>query len=91
MYCRALRSTQHGLGKGQEEGKIWVWRGHQQEAKYTATSPSSSTSKRVQAREAQGGSLQDKHGKEAEGASPRKQEQPGQYIFTLKQNTSVHI
>ena len=78
MYYRAVLSNQHGLGKGEEEGEIWVWRGHQQEAEHIATPTSSPTSERVSSRKARGGHLQDKHGKEAEGAPPRKQEEPGQ-------------
>ena len=78
MYCRAVStSNQHGLGEGQEEGEIWLWGGHQQEAECAASSSASTAPKRVPSREAPGGHLHDKHGKEAPGATPRKQEQPG--------------
>ena len=77
MYCRAVcSSNQHGLGKGQEEGEIWLRGGHQQEAECAASSSASTAPKRVPSREAPGGHLQDKHGKEAPGATPPKQEQP---------------
>ena len=67
-------NDQHGLGKSQEEGEIWVWWGHKQEAECAATSPSTPSSKRVSPREVRRAHLQDKHGKEAEGETSRKQE-----------------
>ena len=80
-------NNQHGLGKGKEEGKIWVRRGHQQEAEHATPSTTSPSSKRCLPREAGGAHLQVKHGKEAQGETSRKQEQPGQYICNLKLNS----
>ena len=73
MYYRAP-NNQHGLGKSQEEGEIWVWGRHKQEAEQATTSTSTPSSKRVSPREARRAHLQDKHGKEAEGETSRKQE-----------------
>ena len=70
------------MGEGEEEGKIWVRGGHQQEAEHAATPSTSTLSKRVLSREARGQYFQDKHGKEAQRETSRKQEQPGQYIYT---------
>ena len=80
-------NSYHGLGKGQEEGEIWVWGRHQQEAEHAATPTAVTTSTRVPSSEARGAHLQDKHGKEAQGETSRKQEQPGQYIYNLKLNS----
>ena len=74
------------MGKGEEEGKIWVRGGHQQEAEHIASPTASSTPKRVLPKEARGGHLQDKHGKEAQRDASRKQEQSGEYIFNVKLN-----
>ena len=66
--------------KGRERvksGYTHTWRRHQQEAEHFATPSASTTPKRVPSREERGGHLQDKYGKEALGATPRKQEQPG--------------
>ena len=79
----SVYSKQHGLGKSEEEGEIWVWRRHQQEDEHAATSARTLSPKRVSSSQAGRGHLQDKHGKEAQGASQRKQEQPGQYIYNL--------
>ena len=61
-----------------------VWRRDQQEAEYAVAYSSSASSERVPSREARGCHLQDQHGKEVQGAPPRKQEQSGQYIYKLK-------
>ena len=45
-------NNQHGLGKGQEEGEIWVWGRHQQEAEHAATPTAATTSARVPPSEA---------------------------------------
>ena len=82
-------SKQNVLGKGEEEGQIWVWGRHQQEAEHAASTASTPSSKRVSSSQAGGGPLQDKHGKEAQGVSQRKQEQPGKYIYSLYLNASV--
>ena len=86
---RAVWSNQHGVGEGKEEGEIWVRGWHQQEDEHAATSSASTTPKSVRSREEGGGHLQDKHGKEAQGVSQRKQEQPGKYIYSLYLNASV--
>ena len=65
------------MGEGEEEREIRVRGGHQQEAEHAATPSTTLTPERVSSQEARGGHLQDKHGKEAPGATPRKQEQPG--------------
>ena len=83
MHYRAVWNNQDCVGKGEEEGKIWVRGGHQQEAEYTASSSRSAAPKRVSSREARWGLFHDKHGKEVEGETSWKQEQPGQYIFNL--------
>ena len=62
------------MGEGKAEGEIWVRGGNQQEAEYAATSSASTTPERVPSREERGDHLQDKHGKEAQGVSQRKQE-----------------
>ena len=64
--------------------EIRVWGRDQQEAEYAVASSSSASSERVPSREARGGHLQNQHGKEAQGAPPRKQEQSGQYLYKLK-------
>ena len=81
MHYRAVWNNQDGVGKGEEEGKIWVRGGHQQETEHVASPSASSTPTRVLPKEARGGHLQDKHGKEAERDTSRKQEQSGEYIF----------
>ena len=83
-------NNQHGLGKSQEEGEIWVRGRHKQEAERATTSIATSSSKRVPPREARGAYLTDKHGKKAQGETQRKQEQLGQYIYYLKLN-SKHL
>ena len=92
-YNRAVSSSnQHGLGEGEKEGEIWFWGRHQQETKHATPSTAATTSTTVPPREARGGHLQDKHGKEAQGETPRTQEQPGQYIHNLKLNSEIsHI
>ena len=67
---------------------MWVRGGHQQEAECVATSTASTTSKRVPSREAGRSHLQYKQGEKAEGATQGKQEQPGQYLYNLKQYAS---
>ena len=86
MYYRAVCINQHGLGKGKEEGEIWLWGRHKQEAEHATPSTTTPSSKRVPPREARGAHLQDKLGKKAAGETSRKQEQPGQYICNLKLN-----
>ena len=62
---QCVYSNQHGLGKGEEEGEIWVWGRHQQETEHATPSTAATTSTRVPPRKARGDHLQDKHGKEA--------------------------
>ena len=76
MYYRAVCTNQHGLDEGEEKGEFWVRRRLQQEAEHLDSPTASTTPKRVPSREAPGGHLHDKHGKEAPGATPPKQEQP---------------
>ena len=67
------------MGQSSEEGKIGVWGRHQQETQHTTPSTPPTTSARVPSREAGGDHFQDKHGKEAQSATPREQEQSGKY------------
>ena len=72
--CLAETNNQHGLGEGEEEGEIGVRRRHQQETEHATPSSAATTSTRVLPREARGTHLQDKHGKEAQRETSRKQE-----------------